>query len=279
MGLRCVIIVEWPDFGSKMKIYNQIIRKIFFQHRMSWWIVLLSFFFSMITASLIYLFFIQSPAPGKRDFIEFIFIFGFITIIYILLIPLFIKKMKMLNPVFIGFILGISLLAGFGLALGINNRLPVYYLSLPISDLEIQATGDKNPLSKGSAVQITDFQTGLSEISFKEFIQTGEWQKVGKKLKSDHKQPAFLIWHGRAYDKVNLKFQSNQEAGFVKVTLNDEERVIDLYSINNQEVWINIFETAPAYIFLIRYLMIGIGFSLFIVLFSVLIGVNQNPKL
>jgi len=97
-------------------------------------------------------------------------------------------------------------------------------------DLEIIATGAKNPASQGSEVWVKKFTLGDEARPSELFDPGADWEPRDDLLVSYRHQPARLSWHGWVPRDTRLEFGKHAWSGVVEVRINGVSRNYDLYA-------------------------------------------------
>lgn len=123
------------------------------------------------------------------------------------------------------------------LALGFSG---VLMLAIPVSpptlapldhQLEIVATGTKNPLAQGSEVWVEKVVTSSDKVvAPEEFEREGEWEIRDGILLSSLSQPARLRWTGTTTGDVIVYLKTHPWSGIVQLTWDGQPQTIDLYA-------------------------------------------------
>ena len=126
--------------------------------------------------------------------------------------------------------------------------IPVRKPAIPIPVvLEIVATGEKNPVAKGSEVRVEGIKrTGGEPIPLSEIDLDEGWEIRNGLPVSYQLQPATLRWKGAVERRLKVSFISNPRSGIVLVRLNGEEKRIDLYSQNSSGKTLTLRPSSPA---------------------------------
>ena len=83
----------------------------------------------------------------------------------------------------------------------------------------------------GSEVWLREaYRSGDFPIDKSEFSLDGGWQSKNDMLVSYQAQPATLTWSGSTNSDIKLVFLSHDWSGEVKVTLNGQSQMVNLYS-------------------------------------------------
>ncbi len=119
----------------------------------------------------------------------------------------------------------------------------LYATRFTVSQLDIIATGEKNPSAANDMVHLQRL-LGVDQtpVNLTRLTQTGEWRVVSGGLISDGEQPAQLhdSFLGGQGQNVQVVFASGPESGIVRVSVNGVEQQIDLYSPTFQETTVTL---------------------------------------
>jgi len=107
-------------------------------------------------------------------------------------------------------------------------------------DLEITATGVKNPASHAAEVWIAEFDTRTEKQPSEQFTYGPAWEARNGQLVSHRQQPAQLKWHGWLPRQSTLRFGKHAWSGQVAVRINGQEHTYDLYSESGAGLTINL---------------------------------------
>ncbi len=101
---------------------------------------------------------------------------------------------------------------------------------VPMHELEIVATGEKNPQSQDTEVWVRGiYFDNRTRVAVDEYELEGDWEIRGQVPISYRRQPATLRWSGRPPSDARLVLVTHPWSGVVELTWNGEQRQIDLY--------------------------------------------------
>ncbi|MDD5367994.1 MAG: hypothetical protein PHQ40_02820 [Anaerolineaceae bacterium] len=127
---------------------------------------------------------------------------------------------------FVGFVLA------WGILFGAHISTPALYpgINPPAITLELYATGERNPVAKGSEVWVEGISVGLLKLAPETLFRQGKWEIREGVPAAVSGEPAVMTWSGQSIGPVKLAFLSHPWSGIVKVTVNGETEIVDLYS-------------------------------------------------
>jgi hypothetical protein len=100
-----------------------------------------------------------------------------------------------------------------------------------VHQLEIVATGQKNPAAQGSEVWVTGLMLdGCDRVPASAFELDGNWEVRDGVPLSHQQQPAMLRWQGTVDGEAELRLVSHPWSGIVTVTWDGASQTLDLYS-------------------------------------------------
>lgn len=227
-----------------------------------------------------YMHFLQIPlrAPGEQLFV-LIYLIGLFTLLA------FGVLFRFVAPRLSGFSRRatatwflIAFLTGAYLLLAIPVKMPT---ATSIHQLEVVATGQKNPAAQGSEVWLTGFlQNDGTALPAADFQLDGTWEvRDGVPVSYQH-QPAVLRWQGQLDGSATLRMLAHPWSGIVTITWDGVSQTIDLYADpgTQKEVRLAVGTSAPGLsllIFLADAIVLGLG----ILTLSVWLGTRPvKPK-
>jgi len=111
--------------------------------------------------------------------------------------------------------------------------IPINTTSPSFHTLKVVATGQHNPQAKGSEVWLYSIQTGNGlELNRANLSLSQGWEYRDSTLLSYKEQPAIIEYIGFINGDLTLTFGSHPWSGQVRILLDDNEKVVDLYSAN-----------------------------------------------
>lgn len=178
-------------------------------------------------------------------------------------------------------VLGIvSFLIGTGLIAVIPIHIPIPPLFSDLHTLEIVATGQKNSLSLGSEVWVTEIQQGDGyPIAIDELDLIGEWELRDGIPISYQSQPASLKWNGRITYDLEITLLSHPWSGVVELIWDGQVQKIDLYSESSSAKHVTFIDRnmASSRIYIWGGLLFNYAVSLSTITFIVLAWLITRP--
>jgi len=97
--------------------------------------------------------------------------------------------------------------------------------------LEIIATGEKSPASKGSEVWIQALDlAGGSQVPYSQFQLDRGWEYVNHVLVSYRNQPASLVWTACLWGTAHLHLSAHPFSGVAKIVWMNQTQTVNLYA-------------------------------------------------
>lgn len=101
----------------------------------------------------------------------------------------------------------------------------------PVRELEVVATGTRNPLARATHVWLIGFErANRTRIPLTEFRADPGWQLRNGEWLAQQPERSVLRWVGQATDDLVLQFRSHEFSGIVEVVWDGTTRTIDLHS-------------------------------------------------
>jgi hypothetical protein len=179
-------------------------------------------------------------SPTSRAVLLILLAICFSGPLYLLLAKLIIPRLKPFSrrAITLGAVGAVAAGALLLVAIPINIEPdPTYH------HLTVKATGQKNPLSKGTEVWITGlYQADGTRVNVSEFKLEGDWEVRNGVPVSYKNQPAEMHWDGWLYDDAKLVLVAHPWSGIAQVWWDDgDPQTLNLYAENgaangNQQV-------------------------------------------
>jgi hypothetical protein len=191
---------------------------------------LLAGFFALIGTANIYIYFLQSTISFKRTLILlcasfFLLLFIIFFLLHYFLLPAW-KKFKISQKLLLIFS---SIAIAVVVITYTDIKLPTILFLQNDHSVEIINSGEKNPASRGSVVELFGFNSGLKWESFSEFQQQGNWIIRDSSLISEGSS-ASIFWIGKVSKTSQITFIKRPDGGIVRVIWDrKDEQLIDLY--------------------------------------------------
>ena len=204
----------------------------------------------------------------RREFFIYIGLFFFFYgLIHFFLRKYLAKKVSELGGV--KKLVFISLMAGLLTVLVLGRKPPYVIYFLPQHTMTLEINADPSLGEQNLEFSITGFERELGDISYFEFVTSGNWEREGNSLRWSGDTPATLKWQGRTGLRSKLYFTSNAEGGKVKLTWDDNIQAIDLATIRQDEQVVEHQFQIPLIQYLPAYLSLFVAASFLIFLLTV----------
>jgi len=131
----------------------------------------------------------------------------------------------------------------FGVWLSI--AIPIDFPSRPDPfEVNIIATGEKNPQSNGSEVWVSRIVTSNGKVPTEDFV-AGEGWEIREGLWFSRFSNGALIWKGTSQSSIQLVFVSHPWSGIVEVVWNGQSQRVDLYDPSGKEIALDLEPLLP----------------------------------
>jgi hypothetical protein len=205
------------------------------KRRIRTWVILLSGAISVVLSFTIYLLFIQSPLVSKRElFAAFLVFLALLWPVYLLLNRFLIPTFRLYTPKGKFILLFSSFLFGLFITF-FTNHSPIYFL-LPKHSLTISVPPASGLTAESHVVSISWFSDGWQDVSFSQFVQTGNWQKEANRIFLIGSSGGSLEWKGRINGVSEIEFEAEPQGGNVEVIWDGKSASYDLTGETGKKV-------------------------------------------
>jgi hypothetical protein len=219
-----------------------------------------------------YLFLLEhTPLSGVKSVISLLYLsMLFSGLVYLLLFIFILPRLSKYSPrAKLPWLIG-SLLAGIWLAIAIPLPIPAIF---PMThNLEVIATGQKDPRSQGSEVWLTGlYLPDGSKVDVNNFTLGEGWIVRDGVPVSYQYQPAVLSWQGAVDGNLRLTLVAHPWSGFVQIVLDGRSQELNLYNDpgTSKEISFQLSTPPHWYYYLLIYFGFGVIFMMLLSCFMI----------